>query len=287
MEFDFPDTSVNDLHEADEPDSADDLQMEDEPARSERQVAHCRRQTEPVFRSSSTSTSPARSSSLDFGVRPLHILREGLLKAALLNTDPDQEERQQLASGSADVQRPCVRQRASTFSGAATIPGTDCDGAPGQCEALQVRHRSLQLTPRPEDATGAADNQSCIGKFFMRASQRLGLGEMMLSQGPVVKRSRYLNIWRPRWAVLTQQCLYTFRGSHELICGSMPTERLSLREITALVLDGNMLWIRMDLVIGFLALRFGEASLARRWAELMKGCLVNRTGLTQGEGDTQ
>lgn len=94
----------------------------------------------------------------------------------------------------------------------------------------------------------------------LERSWDFGPDEILL-QEHVLKRSRYLRQWRPRWAVLTPHGICTFAQAGDI--AGEPTESMSLRLITAVTRDGADLTVHT--AERDVALQFSTQSQAECW----------------------
>lgn len=94
--------------------------------------------------------------------------------------------------------------------------------------------------------------------------------EPIIFAGPVLKRSRFLRIWRERWAVLVRGGILFFPNSD--MEGS-PTEQLVIEQDPGIKMDGNVLAFRSR-GCNKLMLKFEDASQIAMWAGLFEDAVT-------------
>lgn len=108
--------------------------------------------------------------------------------------------------------------------------------------------------------------EECGARCFGYGASRLRVEDIVYTC-LVLKRSRHLRAWRPRWAIVTSRYIMTF-----CVLGTLadaPTERLLLNDVTGLEQEGAL--VKLCVKRRSFNFRFQGHAIASRWVEAIAG----------------
>mmetsp|Transcript_2104 Transcript_2104/g.6024 ORF Transcript_2104/g.6024 Transcript_2104/m.6024 type:complete len:386 (-) Transcript_2104:34-1191(-) len=195
--------------------------------------------------------------------QPLNVLHDELLRT-----------RKSLA-----CERPDFLSLSSSYMRGGTV---DCTSAGNDVDTDMAveKGRTSRRSSRSSRGMGTKSffGRGSRGDINSRRHCHMNCGEWLLSESPVIKRSRYLGCLRARWAVLTLTHLYIFRKQEDVNSRSTSTDCVAIPNINALTLRGCELQVRTTTDRTSVWLRFQDAGRARRWTDLIRSCVEERGG---------